>query len=74
MKPSTRAVLDLLRAHPEGVTPLDALDEVGSFRLGARVYELKAEGYNVETRWWSVNGKRVARYVLHEPLTLFGAA
>jgi len=67
MKPGTRAVLELLRRNPEGVTALDALDAVGSFRLGARIYELKAEGYEVETAWaTTANGKRIARYRLHE--------
>lgn len=67
MKPGTRAVLDLLRRHPEGVTALTALDEVGSFRLGARIWELKAEGYDIETLWYlTKSGKRIARYVLTE--------
>lgn len=67
MKPGTRDVLRLLRAHPEGVTALDALDEVGSFRLGARVHELRVEGYDVTTEWITTpSGKRIARYRLHE--------
>lgn len=67
MKPGTRAVLELLRRHPEGVTALTALDEVGSFRLGARIYELKADGYVVETTWAETySGKRIAKYRLHE--------
>jgi hypothetical protein len=65
MKPSTRAVLEMLRRHPEGCTPLDALAEVGSFRLGARVWELKAAGYDVETQLVTTpSGKRIARYRL----------
>lgn len=67
MKPQTRAVLALLERHPEGVTPLDALDEAGSFRLGARVYELKADGYDIETELVRTpNGKRIARYRLRK--------
>ena len=67
MKPATLQTLFLLRAHPEGVTQLDALREIGSFRLGARVWELKAEGYVIETRWVETfSGKRIASYVLHE--------
>ena len=67
MKPQTRACLEMLRRHPEGVTALTALDEVGSFRLGARIYELKAEGYDVETLWTETySGKRIAKYVLRE--------
>lgn len=67
MKPGTRACLELLRAHPEGVTPLVALDEIGCFRLGARVWELKAAGYDVVSELVTLpNGKRVARYTLRE--------
>lgn len=68
MKPATRAVLDLLRERGGvGVTPLDALDLVGSFRLGARIWELKAEGYNIDTELRRFpNGKRIAIYRLRE--------
>ena len=67
MKPQTYATLELLRAHPEGVTALTALDEIGSFRLGARVWELKAEGYDVQTDLVTTkSGKRIARYRLIE--------
>jgi hypothetical protein len=67
MKPQTRAILTLLEQHPEGITPLDALDEVGSFRLGARIWELKADGYDIETELARTpNGKRIARYRLRK--------
>lgn len=67
MKPATAQTLALLRAHPEGVTQLTALQEIGSFRLGARVFELKLAGYRIETQWAETyTGKRVAKYVLHE--------
>lgn len=67
MKPATLQTLYLLRAHPEGVTQLRALEEIGSFRLGARIYELRDAGYDIETTWAeSFSGKRFAKYVLHE--------
>lgn len=68
MKPGTRAILDLLRERgAHGVTPLDALASVGSFRLGARIWELKAEGYEIATDMFTTpSGKRVARYRLIE--------
>lgn len=67
MKPGTLAVLELLRANPGGVTQLDALYDVGTFRLGARVYELREAGYDVETEWITTpTHKRVARYRLNE--------
>jgi len=71
VKPSTAATLDLLRWQPAGITALDALDRIGSFRLGARVWELRAAGYDVTSEYVTTpSGKRIVRYVLHEPLTL----
>lgn len=67
MKPATRATLELLRAHPEGVTALDALDAIHSFRLGARVWELREAGYVVDSEYVTVpSGKRIVRYRLRE--------
>lgn len=68
MKPANAATLELLRRRGKaGVTPLDALTAVGTFRLGARIFELKADGYDIETKLETTgNGKRIARYVLHE--------
>jgi len=31
------------------ITPLEALKELGIYRLGARIYDLKREGMNIET-------------------------
>ena len=31
------------------ITPLDALREFGCMRLGARIYDLKRRGYEIET-------------------------
>lgn len=68
MKPSTRAVLALLREQgADGVTPALALSEVGTMRLAARVAELRAEGHEiVNVGWTTPTGKHVARYVLRE--------
>lgn len=47
------------------ITPLDALREFGCFRLGARVYELRAQGFPIETeRFETSRGAVVAKYVL----------
>jgi hypothetical protein len=68
MKPSTAAVLSLLRERGEaGLTQLQALDEVGTFRLGARVWELRDElgpDEEIVTEWATFRDKRVARYIL----------
>ena len=62
------AILALLRERgSEGLTPIDALNLVGSFRLGARIWDLRQEGYDIETQSHETPaGARVARYVLRE--------
>jgi len=48
------------------LTPLKALDLFGCMRLGARIWELKAEGYDIEARTLEVGGKYVASYSLKQ--------
>lgn len=63
-------ILQHLRQNREGITPLDALNYYGIMRLGARVWDLKAEGHDIKTE--TVRKKRgkkniqYARYVLKE--------
>lgn len=68
MKPATLAVLALLRHRGVlGVTPAEARERVGTDRLSARILELRAEGFDIETqRWRTPTRKVVARYVIHE--------
>lgn len=71
MKPSAADILALLRRHPAGITPMTALEEAGCFRLGARIYDLKAAGFVIRTEMVRTpSGKSVARYVLEEQTTL----
>ena len=75
MKPSTATVLRLLReAGPCGLTSLEALERGGGSRLAARIADLRAEGYRVESRLVTVPTRgapaRVSRYELVEDLTL----
>ena len=46
------------------LTPLDALEDFGCFRLAARVADLRREGMDIECRTEKTNGKRYARYRL----------
>jgi hypothetical protein len=47
------------------VTPLNALSDYGCFRLGARIHDLKRQGYNIKSEMvTNVQGKRFARYSL----------
>lgn len=62
-------VLALLQARgSEGLTPLDALDLAGCFRLAAVVWDLRAEGWDITTTMVeSPTGSRFARYHLIPP-------
>ena len=66
----SEAVLRLLKLRgPVGLTPLEALREVGTFRLAARVYELRRAGHIIDQqRYTTPGGSRVARYVLVKAL------
>jgi len=47
------------------ITPLDALNLYGSFRLAARVHELKKQGYPIKSvPWTTPGGAIVSKYVL----------
>ena len=72
MKPQTAAVLALLRLQGRlGVTPSLARDRVGTDRLAARISELRADGFNIETTTLTTaTRKHVGRYILQERSTL----
>jgi len=47
----------------KSITPLEALHRYGCFRLGARIWEIKKDGYPVKQHIiTTATGKRVARY------------
>ena len=46
------------------LTPIDALQDFGCFRLAARVADLRREGLDIECSTETTNGKRYARYRL----------
>ena len=59
------AILRHLREHSEGITPLEALNEYGCFRLSARIYDLRQDGHQIsEETATTPTGKHVARYRL----------
>ena len=73
MRDPTRVQNAMVHAHLAyigSLTPLEALDLYGVWRLAARVYDLRQVGYNIIT-YWETNqtGKRYARYVLLESPT-----
>lgn len=69
MEAQNKAVLKHLNKGP--ITPLQALRLYGCFRLGARIYDLRAAGHKIKAKMIEVrsrNGKkRVAQYTLDKP-------
>lgn len=66
---TTHKLLILLHLKDgRSITPLEALDKFGCFRLGARIFELKEEGHPIEREMVEVETRdgttRVARYSL----------
>lgn len=61
---------DDILAHMKGghpITAIDALNRYGCFRLAARIKDLRAQGYDIETQDLTLpNGKTVAQYFLKE--------
>jgi hypothetical protein len=67
-------VLDLLRRRGgTGLTPLEALELIGTMRLGARVFDVRetllADDEEIVTNYVTQNGKTFARYVLQRKAT-----
>tara|TARA_R110000824_G_scaffold16325_1_gene67822 strand:- start:2205 stop:2402 length:198 start_codon:yes stop_codon:yes gene_type:complete len=46
------------------ITPIQALDKFGCFRLAARIDDLRRDGLDIETTMIYKNGKRHANYGL----------
>lgn len=55
-------ILSYLKRRP--ITPIQALEKFGCFRLAARIEELRSEGYQIKTERVERGDKRYARYRL----------
>jgi Helix-turn-helix domain len=63
-KPSQEdMILEYLRKG-NSITPLEALNMFGCFRLGARIWDLKSKGHNIIEETVHDNGKHYGRYRL----------
>lgn len=64
METQNQAILEHLKSG-RPITPLDALDLCGSFRLSARIFELREQGWPIECDRVDVGGgRRVGHYSL----------
>lgn len=51
----------------KSITPLEALDLYGSFRLSSIIFRLRDRGYDIRTEMVTIRkGTRVARYTLNQ--------
>ena len=65
MKPdSQNALIKGWLLNGYSITPMEALNMFGCFRLSARIANLREEGLEVVTDMVTINDKRVARYYL----------
>ena len=60
----SEAILDYLK-QGNVITPLEALNKFGCFRLGARIWDLKRAGYDIREKDVTQNGKRFASYYIY---------
>ena len=58
----TKKILAYMQAGNR-ITPIDALNLFGSFRLGARIADLRADGHEIKSEFVkTATGKRVKAY------------
>ena len=63
-----RAILLFLESGGS-LSTIDALEKFGSFRLSARIKDLRNQGYNIKTeKFKTPNGKTVARYFIPQKI------
>lgn len=48
-KSQCQKLLKYLETHKEGITPAEAWNLYGIYRLGARIWDLRAKNYNIRT-------------------------
>ena len=64
LKESQNALIKGWLLNGYSITPMEALNMFGCFRLSARIANLRDEGLAVVTDMVTINDKRVARYYL----------
>lgn len=64
MKSQNQQILKYLQSGKK-ITPLEALNKFGCFRLGARIYDLRHDGHPISSKPFKTDsGKTVAIYEL----------
>ena len=70
-KSQNEMILKYLQTHRTGITPIQALNKFGCFRLSGRIFELRDQGYKIITNMVEIttsdgDTKSVAQYRLVE--------
>lgn len=65
MKSQDKEILSWL-SKGKSITPLEALERFGCFRLGARIFNLRKQGHKIEMSLVEYKGKRFASYRLEK--------
>jgi hypothetical protein len=65
MKSQNNRILQHLKKG-KPITPIDALNLYGCFRLSARIKDLRDEGHNIKTKPVTKNGKTFASYTMEK--------
>jgi hypothetical protein len=63
MKTQKQQILSYLEKG-KAITPLQALNKFGCFRLAARIADLRNDGLNIATKNVTKDGKTFASYIL----------
>lgn len=60
-------VLNHLKSGRE-IAPLEALSKYGAYRLGAIIFDLKKEGYNISSRieYFKKSSGKIGRYAVYK--------
>lgn len=64
------AVLEHLKQQ-KSITPIEALQQYGCFRLASIIHKLKKKGYEIQTEIIKQDEKNFAKYKLHGQMPLF---
>lgn len=58
-------------SHGRTLTPIEALELFGSFRLAARIEQLRSRGHLIDCELIEENGKSFARYSIKFPIASY---
>ncbi len=68
-KAQTEKILAYL-SKGKGITPIEALNKFGCFRLAARISDLRRDGHTIFTDSVTKNGKTFASYKLSKTIKI----